>query len=173
MSDGSGTVIWLTGLPGSGKTTTARALLGELHTRGHATLWLDSDELRKHWPQHGKFTDEDRDLFYGMIGHLAIKAAAGGCTAVVSATASKRSYRDDVRRLAPAFVEVWLNCDLETLKRRDPKGLYAAAERGDIAGLPGHGAPFEAPDNADVVADTTVDSVEKTVAAILAHLGNA
>lgn len=145
MSQHPGPVLWLTGRPASGKTTLAQRLVTALRSRGLAVLWLDSDDLRPILTPTPTYADEERDWFYGAIGHIAKRAALGGAAVVVSATAPKIVYRDNLRAAVPFFMEVFLSCSEAELRRRDHKGLYAAAERGEAPHLPGVGIPYEAP----------------------------
>jgi adenylylsulfate kinase len=162
-----GVVVWITGRPATGKSTLARGVLAALEVRGRATLWIDSDDLRPFLTPNPDYSDAERDRFYAALGHLARRAAEGGVVAVVSATASKRSYRDEVRLVVPRFLEIWLTCDPEELRRRDVKGLYKAAEAGTIPNLPGVGAEYEPPKVAELVLDTSKVEPEKAVEAVL------
>ncbi|MCA9620399.1 MAG: adenylyl-sulfate kinase [Myxococcales bacterium] len=148
----SGVVAWLTGLPASGKTTLARALLEATKREGHAACLLDSDEVRRRLvPAHGYDEDGRRD-FYTTLGGLAAMLAEQGLVVLVAATAHRRSYRDAARALAPAFVEIHVATTLEECRRRDPKGLYARAASDGATTLPGLGVGYEAPESPDVVA---------------------
>lgn len=149
-----GAVVWLTGPPAVGKTTTARALLELLRAEERATVWLDSDDLRLVLTPEPNYTEDERDRFYGAIAHLARLAAEGGCVAVVSATAASAAWRERARQQIPRFCEVYLRCDPETLRARDFKGLYARAERGEISRLPGVGVPYDEPDRPELELDT-------------------
>ena len=140
-----GRIIWITGVPGVGKTTVAKAVLGALAKESVATLWLDSDALRKVVTPQATYSDADRDYFYGVLGHLALLAVEGGVCVVISATAPRQRYRDDVRAKCQNFTEAWLTCSPETLKKRDIKGLYKQSDAGEITTLPGRGATYEAP----------------------------
>lgn len=155
MSASKGQVLWLTGMPGAGKTTLATLLIGALHERSVATLWLDSDALRKVLTPEASYSNADRDHFYAVVGHLAMLGAQGGVCVVVSAVATKQRYRDTVRAAVDTFVEIYLHCDTATLRQRDIKGLYAQSDAGTIRNLPGQGAPFEAPSDAELVLDST------------------
>lgn len=165
-----GRVIWLTGLPRSGKSTLARGLLDALAERGQATLWLDSDDLRAVMTPNPTYSDAERDAFYATVGHLARLGAAGGVTVVISATASKREYRDVVRRAVPAFIEIWIRADDATLRARDNGGLYRDADAGAANTVPGAGVEYEAPTDAHLELDSTSMSPAEMVAAVLALL---
>ena len=150
--DRPGLVVWLTGLPSSGKSTLARALYVELTRRGFASVILDSDEVRDAIvPPHG-YSDDGRDAFYETLARLAAVVAAQGHVVLVPATASRASHRARARTLAPNFIEVYVDTPLDECERRDPKGLYRAARDGGLQALPGRGAPFEAPEAPDAVA---------------------
>ncbi len=149
-----GAVVWLTGPPAVGKTTTARALLELLRAEERATVWLDSDDLRLVLTPEPTYSEAERARFYGAITHIAKLAAEGGCVAVVSATAAAASWREHARQQIPRFCEVYLKCDPEILRARDFKGLYARAERGEITRLPGVGVPYDEPDRPELELDT-------------------
>lgn len=166
----AGSVVWLTGLPATGKTTIARILESELGDRGVVTLLLDSDDLRSVLTPQAAYTDDERDRFYGAVGHLAELGARGGALVLVAATAPKRVYRDRVRARVDEFVEVLLICDPTKLEQRDPKGLYARAKAGEISRLPGRGAPYEDPVSPELVFDTARTSARSVAAEILDHL---
>lgn len=134
-----GVVVWLTGLPSSGKSTLARhvaALLGP----GGCTV-LDGDAVRASLVPAPGYDDAGREAFYATLGRLAAQLAQQGQVVLVPATANRRKYRDDARALAPRFLEVFVDTPLEVCRVRDAKGLYAAG----TAGLPGAGVAYEAP----------------------------
>lgn len=162
-----GAVVWLTGIPASGKTTIARRLVELLAERGRATLWLDSDDLRAVLTPEATYTREERDRFYAALAHLAALGAEGGSVAVVSATAPRRAHRDAARDRAEPFVEAWVRCKAEVARRRDPKGLYERADRGEITTLPGAGAPYEEPASPEVVLEADREPPEVLAAKIL------
>lgn len=167
-----GAVFWLTGVPASGKTTLAAALVAALRAADVPVLWLDSDDLRAVMTPASDFGERDRAVFYDTIAHLAIRAAQGGVTTVISATAPHRAPRDRVRAGVPCFCEVWLTCDPAALRgERDVKALYARADAGEITRLPGIGVEFEAPTHADALRlDSTHTPPERLLAAVIEHL---
>lgn len=140
-----GLVLWITGLPASGKTTLADLLLKAFEEHGVVTIWLDSDDLRRVITPNATYSSEERDDFYAAVGHLAALSAQGGAIAVVSATAPKRMHRDQVRALVPDFHEIYLYCAEYIRRARDIKGLYAMQDAGLISNLPGAGIGYEAP----------------------------
>ncbi|MEZ4273603.1 MAG: adenylyl-sulfate kinase, partial [Myxococcota bacterium] len=137
-------------------------------------LWLDSDDLRRILTPDPTYSDNERDFFYGALGELAILGSRGGVFVVISATASKKAYRDNVRRQVHRFAEIWLQCDAAKVRQRDPKGLYAQAKQGVIANMPGHDSTFEAPVDAERILDSTDTPLEKllveTLMTIKQHL---
>lgn len=136
-----GAVVWLTGLPASGKSTLARAIVSRLREDGAPTLLLDGDEVRAALVPTPGYDDAARDAFYRTLGRLAVLAASQDLIVVVAATAHRRAWRDQVRAAAPRFLEVHVATPLEECRRRDPKGLYADA----AATLPGPGVAYEPP----------------------------
>lgn len=162
-----GLVLWITGPPASGKTTLAAKVIERLHARGVVTVWLDSDDLRSVMTPTPSFSESERDVFYGTLAHLAARAAEGGAVAVVSATAGQRRWRDDARAKAPHFVEVWVRCEEGIRRRRDPKGLYAAADRGELDRLPGVHTPYEPPLSPELIIYTTVDTPQESADKVL------
>ena len=168
-----GPVVWITGVPASGKTTLARSLVQRFQNEGHPTLWLDSDELRDVMTPEAEYSRAERDTFYATIGYLAKVASMGGVRTVISATAPVRDYRRSVRSEVEQFVEIWLKCSPEELRKRDFKGLYSQADEGAIANLPGAGATYETPEHPDIALDTTgldSDEVLKRINTELARL---
>lgn len=170
-----GAVFWLCGVPASGKTTLAAGLVAALRAADVDVLWLDSDDLRAVMTPEGDYGPRDRAVFYATVAHLAIRAAEGGVTVVISATAASRAPRDRVRAAVARFVEVWLTCDPSALRGdRDVKGLYAAADAGEITRLPGVGVAFEPPIHADALRfDTTDQAPEAVLERLLSALSGA
>jgi len=163
MSDG--VVVWLTGLPASGKTTLAERVRAQLQ---RPAVVLDSDVLREIFGAHG-YGAGDRDEQYRVLAELAAMLARQSLVVLVAATAPRRSHRDRARELAPRFIEVHVATPLDTARRRDPKGLYARADAGLAPDLPGVGAAYEPPQDPDVVARDGRD--DAAVAKIIEILG--
>ncbi len=165
-----GIVLWITGQPATGKTTLALGLLDELHQRGVITLWLDSDDLRSVLTPKATYSSEDRDHFYASINHIAQRATEGGVTVVISATASKESYRQTLREVVPHFVEIWLTASPEAVRERDFKGLYRRADAGELPTFPGLEGNYDAPSNPTLSLNTTDHTPTELVTHVMAWL---
>jgi adenylylsulfate kinase len=163
----TGAVVWVTGLPGSGKTTLARAIARALRLRDIETALLDGDELRIALGESGHDAAA-RDAFYVRLAGLAVRTARRGTIAIVAATANRRAHRDAARAAAPRFVEVHVATPMPACEERDPKGLYAAARAGRAPSMPGVGVPYEPPLAPEVVAEDGFDAA--AVARVLAML---
>ena len=148
----SGAVVWLTGLPSSGKSTLAHRLIERLRAGGAAAALLDGDDVRAALVPRPGYSPAERDAFYATLARLAALLARQGTIVLVPATAHRRAYRDEARALSPRFLEVWLDVPADVCRQRDAKGLYATAARGAAPDLPGAGPEYEAPSNPDVIA---------------------
>jgi adenylyl-sulfate kinase len=167
----SGFTLWFTGLSGAGKSTLANAIGAELRARGLAVELLDGDEVRTHLSKGLGFTREDRDTNIRRIGYVARLLSRNGVVAITAAISPYREVRDEVRAAHEApFIEVYVRCPIEELARRDVKGLYAKALRGEIDHFTGISDPYEEPLNPDVVVDSSVDTVIDGVERVLAAL---
>jgi adenylyl-sulfate kinase len=169
-----GIVIWLTGLSGAGKTTLAAALQSELSAAGHRVETLDGDEVRENLSRGLGFSKEDRDTNVRRIGFVARLLARNGVIVLASAISPYRQSRDDVRQSVESdsagFVEVFVRAPLAVLVERDVKGLYKKALAGEIKNFTGISDPYEAPLAADVVVDSSVETIEESAARVLNHL---
>ena len=171
MDTSQGWAIWLTGLPGSGKTTLARALRRALQERGISSILLDSDELRRLITPNATYAPAERDWFYNRLVELATWLARSGEHVLIAATGSQRCYRTAARtRLGVRFAEVWVRCPVDICRTRDGKGLYGRAAMGLIHNLPGSDAPYEAPEEPEVVVDTDQLTPEEAAELVLASL---
>jgi adenylylsulfate kinase len=164
-------VLWFTGLSGSGKSTIATQLHAELVRRGTDVEYIDGDALREVFPSTG-FTRAEREEHLRRTGYMASRLAAHGVTVVASFVSPYRESRDFIRRLCPGFVEIYVATPLEECERRDVKGLYARARRGEIRNFTGIDDPFEAPEHPELVLDTRTFTVEQSVSAVLERLGD-
>jgi adenylylsulfate kinase len=148
----TGAVVWIDGLPSAGKSTLAGHLAARLQREAWPVLFLDGDQVRRALVPPPGFDRESRGAFYGTLARLAALAAGQGLVAVVAATSNLRAHVAEARRHWPGLVEVFVDVPLEECERRDPKGLYAKARRGEAPALPGVLEPFERPVAPDVVA---------------------
>ena len=171
---GMGAVILLTGLSGSGKSTVAQALTDRLETEtAQAVTLLDGDQVRQMLSSELGFDRRSRELNLQRIGYVAGLVSRSGGIAIAAPIAPFESSRQEMRRLAEengAFLLVHVSTPLEVCESRDRKGLYAAARAGRIEEFTGISSPYEAPEDADVVIDTSVLTVDESVDAIVAAL---
>ncbi len=163
-------VVWLTGLPASGKTTIARLLVRRLRERGITVILLDSDELRGILTPNPTYSEEERDWFYGALAGLAALLYRNGAAVVIAATANRRRYREALRSTVGRFVEVYLKCPLKVCMRRDRKGVYRLALEGKAKTVPGIQAPYEEPLNPDLTIETDVVDPETAASMVVAIL---
>ena len=165
-----GFVVWFTGLSGAGKSTIANTLQQELARRGRHSELLDGDEVRTHLSKGLGFSKEDRNTNIRRIGYVARLVARSGGVAITAAISPYREVRDEVRAQTPGFVEVFVRAPLETLMERDTKGLYRKAIAGEIANFTGVSDPYEEPFHPEVVCDTSRETVDQSLAKIVAAL---
>jgi len=171
MDRPTGWVIWLTGLPASGKTTLAGALRCELNARGISAILLDSDALRHMLLPNSSYAPAERDWFYNRLVELAAWLARDGEHVIIAATGSRRCYREAARaRLGSRFAEVWVRCPADVCRARDRKGLYSRAAAGLIHNLPGVGVPYEAPEQPEAVVYTDQQTPDQAADSVLANL---
>jgi len=160
-------VLWFTGLSGSGKSTIATRVHQELVRRGVDVEYIDGDALREVFPQTG-FTREEREEHLRRTGYMASRLAAHGVTVVASFVSPYRESREFIRRLCPRFLEIYVATPLEECERRDVKGLYARARRGEIRNFTGIDDPYEVPERPELSIDTSALRVEQSVTQVLA-----
>jgi len=163
-------VLWFTGLSGSGKSTIATRVHEELVRRGRDVEYVDGDALREVFPETG-FTRAEREEHLRRTGYMASRLAEHGVTVVASFVSPYRASRDFIRRLCSGFVEIYVSTPLEECERRDVKGLYARARRGEIRNFTGIDDPYEPPEHPELTLDTRALSVDQCVATVLAQYG--
>ncbi len=156
-------VIWLTGPSGAGKTTLANALAERLEELGYSVEVLDGDGIRtKLYPDLG-FSEREREIHNKVVIEMARLLAKNGVITIVALISPFRSVREYAREQIEKFIEVYVKCPLEVRIKRDPKGLYSKALKGEIKGLTGYDGVYEEPENPDIVVDTSKLSVEEEV----------
>lgn len=167
-----GQIIWLTGLSGSGKSTIAMALERKLFDAGRQVFVLDGDIIRTGLCQDLGFSSKDRTENIRRIGEVARIMANSGLCVIVSFISPFRVDRDRVRdaMLEGCFIEVFVNAPLEVCEKRDTKGLYARAIRGEIADFTGISSPYEPPVSPEVELNTDRLSVAEAVDSVLSFL---
>ncbi len=165
-----GVTIWLTGLSGSGKSTIASALEAQLRQRGCQLEVLDGDIVRTNLTKGLGFSKADRDENIRRIGFVSHLLTRNGVVVLVSAISPYREARDTVRDRIGDFVEVFVDAPLAVCEDRDVKGLYKKARAGEIKQFTGIDDPYEAPLKPEVHCHTDQQSVEESVAEIIAKL---
>ena len=167
-----GATIWLTGLSGSGKSTIAVTAESALLERGHLTYVLDGDNVRHGLNRNLGFSPEDRTENIRRIGEVAKLFTDTGVIVFTSFISPYRADRDAARALFDPgdFIEVHLAATVATCEQRDPKGLYQKARDGEIPEFTGISAPYEAPENPELVLETGSLSIEQSVARIIEYL---
>lgn len=159
-------VVWLTGLPGSGKSTIAERVSAELRRRGHRVETLDGDAMRSVFPQTG-FSKVERDTHIRRAGYLASRLEFHGVIVVASFVSPYRESRAAVRALCRNFVEVYVATPIDECERRDVKGMYAKARRGEIPQFTGVSDPYEPPESPELVIDTRDLSIDEAARRVL------
>jgi sulfate adenylyltransferase len=167
-----GVCVWFTGLSGAGKSTTAEILTVLLLERGRHVTVLDGDVVRTHLSKGLGFSKEDRDTNIRRIGFVAAEIVRHGGVALCAAVSPYRTTRDEVRHMVGAdhFVEIFVDTPLEVCERRDSKGVYAKARRGEIKGFTGIDDPYEVPENPEVSLDTVVTGPDENARRVLEYL---
>jgi bifunctional enzyme CysN/CysC len=167
----AGATVWFTGLPGAGKSTVAATVEERLIAAGHRAFMLDGDNLRHGLNGDLGFDEAARRENVRRTAHVARLIAESGTIAIVSLVSPYASDREAAAALHASddleFIEVFVNAPLELCEERDPKGLYARARSGDLAGMTGVGAPYEPPQNPALVLGTCDERVEDCAGKVL------
>jgi len=169
-ANGNACVVWLTGLPGSGKTTVGRRIVEDLCKRGIKAEILDGDEIRSAISSELGFSKRDREIHPHRVIYLSKLLSKNGIVAVVALISPYRSIREYARQDLENFIEVWMNCSLETCMSRDPKGLYKNAKEGKVTNLTGIQDPYERPTNPEITLDTDANEPEGCAKIVLEYL---
>jgi bifunctional enzyme CysN/CysC len=165
-------VIWLTGLSGSGKSTIAMEVEQYLFRRGFEVYVLDGDNLRHGLNKDLGFSPKDRAENIRRAGEVAHLFAQAGMIVITSFISPYRADRDKVRAMGPErFHEVYVEADVDTCIKRDPKGLYARAIKGEIPEFTGISAPYEAPNDPELLINTAKRDLGSCVETLLEHIG--
>jgi bifunctional enzyme CysN/CysC len=169
-----GAVVWFTGLSGAGKSTIAQALERELFNRAMHTYVLDGDNVRHGLNSNLGFSPEDRVENIRRVSEVAKLMADAGAVVITAFISPYRMERRRAREIAlesnAEFIEVFIDAPLEVCETRDPKNLYKKARAGEIRDFTGIDAPYEAPEDAEIVVRTDRQSVDESVATILEQL---
>ena len=162
-------LIWFTGLSGSGKSTIANALENELHTRNISTYSLDGDNIRQGINKDLGFSSEHRTENIRRIAEIANLFVDAGIVTLASFVSPYQKDREEVKKIVGSdkTIEIYVSTSLEECERRDIKGLYQKARKGEITNMTGISAPYEKPLNADLEIDTVSESIEESVQKIL------
>lgn len=167
-----GTVIWFTGLSGSGKSTLAHAVEKRLFENGNLCYVLDGDNIRHGLNKNLGFSPEDREENIRRIGEVAKLFADAGVVTMTAFISPYRGDRQKARELLKSgeFIEVYVKVPIEVAEERDPKGLYKKARAGEIKEFTGISAPYEEPENPELVIDTSELTLEQSADKVINYL---
>ncbi len=175
----SGWCVWITGLPGCGKSVVSRALLKLLTESGVSAQLLSSDSLRRVLTPNPSYSLQERDVVYDTLAYIAELLVKNEVNVVVDATANLRRYRDNLRDKVPKFIEVYLECPMDVCMMREakrketfnaPREIYSKALKGNAQTVPGVGQPYEAPLHPEVVVSSfqnTPEQIAKKISVFL------
>ena len=166
-----GFTLWFTGLSGAGKTTISEYLTDEFKRRGYKFEVLDGDVVRTNLSKGLGFSKEDRDTNIRRIAFVADLLSRNGVVAITAAISPYREIRDEARELmGDRFIEIYVKASVEECARRDVKGLYEKAMRGELKEFTGVSDPYEEPLDPELVCDTETESPEESAAKVIAFL---
>jgi adenylyl-sulfate kinase len=159
----TGFTLWLTGLSGAGKTTCSHLVEQRLRALGARVEVLDGDVVRTYLSKDLGFCKEDRNENIRRIGFVCELLSRNGVIAIAAAISPYRAAREQVRARIPNFVEVYMECPLEVLVERDPKGLYKRALAGDLPHFTGISDPYEAPLAPELTIHSNLETPEESL----------
>ncbi len=165
-----GCVVWLTGLPGSGKTTIARILGKRLTDEGRRVEVLDGDEVRENLSPRLGFSKDDRQIHANRVAYVGKLLSRNGAIAIVGLISPYRDFRRRARNMIGDFVEVYVKCTVDECARRDVKGHYEKALSGEIQNFTGVSDPYEEPENPEITVDTEHETPEESANRIFEEL---
>jgi len=165
-----GFTLWFTGLSGAGKSTIAIKVAEKLRSNGRFVEILDGDELRKNLSRGAGFSKEDRDNHIRRVAYVSRLLSRNGVVAITACISPYAEIRDFARGLNENFVEVFVNCPIDKLIERDPKGLYKKALAGEIKNFTGISDPYENPKNPEVVVNTDKETPDESTQIVLDKL---
>lgn len=166
-----GVLIWFTGLSGSGKSTVATMLEKKLHDLGKLTYLLDGDNVRHGLNSDLGFSKEDRVENIRRIAEISKLFVDSGVITIATFISPFIKDREAVRQLLKTdFIEVYVDCPLDVCEKRDPKGIYKKARKGEIKDFTGIDSPYEPPINPEITVQTNINSLEECVSKIIDYL---
>ena len=167
-----GVTLWFTGLSQSGKSTLATEVEKRLYKRGYITFILDGDNIRHGLNRNLGFSPEDREENIRRIGEVAHLFSQAGIINMTAFISPYRADRRQARDLANEgeFIEIFCRCSLDACEERDKKGLYKKARAGEIPEFTGISAPYEEPENPEIIIDTDKETIEEGVGKVISYL---
>jgi adenylylsulfate kinase len=162
--------IWITGLPASGKSTIAGLVQNHFKSKNIPVIILDGDEIRKTLSKDLGFSPEDRKEHNRRVIEIVKLLVKNEITAIIPLISPYRETREAARKEIPNFVEVYTKASLDTCIKRDPKGLYKKAQKGDISNMTGISSPYEEPQNPEIILDTEKSTPKECLDKIISYL---
>lgn len=173
--------LWLTGLPGSGKSAIAKRLQSKLNGRGIPSQILSTDDLRKIMTPKPTYTEEERETVYATIVYIACILNQNGINVIIDGTGNRGKYREFARTMLKKFVLVYVRCPLKISIEREirrgkgsnsPTGIFKKAFDGSSVTVPGINVPYEEPIDAKVIVDSNLIGASECADEIINHLWN-